>query len=599
MRNQNVHRIQKHAITLAFQNEAEATSWNRYASEFHHNQILPALNALFDEMAPAGKMISIDKLEIDLGRIALPDLMPFLVMVLKEKLAAAMPSDEDGTRQGFSGSGPGQIHPLPHFLKQNKAENSSDNPSNAVQHEDLKIPDSDLQSVSREVEIVKNRLVNNDSRTVSQDPFRARLISSFTHFLKYGVLPWNSPARSITELERQLTLLFSQGFEREKPGLYQVLSHKNARQRLHQQFSFAFENKLLHELFAVEFRELTRIHEQASDLVLHINKDQKQTKFLHGNLLKTTPGAWLSQFASSDPNSWPEEFSFFLFEKTFPKNRIVPAPVQALALEWVKIKNKDSYGAFLDSLISKYLVQEGAPRNKRATKISAKTDSKENAQIDPDLAFHAPKHRGASGESSIVPPNPQQALELLNSAVRPDLSGQQNDQENELSEHYYLSYAGVILTWAYLPVLFDKLGYLHGNQFRTKKAEQRAVHLLGYIANGRTRNDEPDLLIAKILCGLVPTAITSGRIRLKEIEKEEANVMLKSLIANWSILKNTSVEGLQSSFFARDGKLMRQANRWKLIVEQKSYDMVLDHLPYPVSLIKLPWMEEILTVDWM
>ena len=74
--------------------------------------------------------------------------------------------------------------------------------------------------------------------------------------------------------------------------------------------------------------------------------------------------------------------------------------------------------------------------------------------------------------------------------------------------------------------------------------------------------------------------------------------MLTNMILNWPILKNTSIDGLQSSFFHREGKLRKEEQGWKLIVEQKSYDMLLDHLSYSIAIIKLPWMEEILKVDW-
>jgi hypothetical protein len=74
--------------------------------------------------------------------------------------------------------------------------------------------------------------------------------------------------------------------------------------------------------------------------------------------------------------------------------------------------------------------------------------------------------------------------------------------------------------------------------------------------------------------------------------------MLRSLIKNWPILKNTSIEGLRSSFFQRKGKLRKEDDAWRLIVEQKSYDMLLDHLAYSIAMIKLPWNKEILSVDW-
>jgi hypothetical protein len=87
-------------------------------------------------------------------------------------------------------------------------------------------------------------------------------------------------------------------------------------------------------------------------------------------------------------------------------------------------------------------------------------------------------------------------------------------------------------------------------------------------------------------------------LKLLKKEKKECDMMLRNLISNWPILKNTSVEGLRSSFFHRNGKLQKEDDSWRLIVEQKSYDMLLDHLAYSISIIKLPWLKKILKVDW-
>lgn len=165
-------------------------------------------------------------------------------------------------------------------------------------------------------------------------------------------------------------------------------------------------------------------------------------------------------------------------------------------------------------------------------------------------------------------------------------------------EAYYLGNAGLILSWPYLGRLFEHLEYLEGGTFRDTGCRERAVHLLGYIATGQEQCEEPELVLAKFLCAWPLQMPVIRELELTNEEKNQAGRMLESLIANWPILKNTSVEGLRSSFFIRDGKLFKEEQQWKLIVEQKSYDMLLDHLPYTISMIKLPWMEEILKVDW-
>jgi hypothetical protein len=80
---------------------------------------------------------------------------------------------------------------------------------------------------------------------------------------------------------------------------------------------------------------------------------------------------------------------------------------------------------------------------------------------------------------------------------------------------------------------------------------------------------------------------------------KEVDEMLLSLIEYWSVLKNTSIDGLRESFFKRSGKLGIVNNEWVLQVEQKPFDMLLQQLPWSISMIKLPWMENLLKTEWV
>jgi hypothetical protein len=179
---------------------------------------------------------------------------------------------------------------------------------------------------------------------------------------------------------------------------------------------------------------------------------------------------------------------------------------------------------------------------------------------------------------------------------------QENDpihqgNKEELTE-YYVQQAGIILTWPFLAQLFKHTGYLDKNEFKALQYKQRAIHLLGYIASGKNQFEEPELVLAKFLCGWPLAMPLVKTVELTDEEKNEAEEMLQNLIMRWSVLKNTSVGGLRDSFFLREGKLHRETENWRLLVEQKSYDMLLDHLPYSISLIRLPWNKDMLKVDW-
>lgn len=187
-------------------------------------------------------------------------------------------------------------------------------------------------------------------------------------------------------------------------------------------------------------------------------------------------------------------------------------------------------------------------------------------------------------------------------AGAPHHTGQQGHEFNEATpkeaDVYYTGHAGIVLCWPYLSRLFSRLDYLEGTSFKTTGHQERAVHLLAFIASGSENREEHELVMAKQLCGWPLQMPIIKLLTLTDREKQGVHRMLDSLISNWAVLKNTSAEGLRSSFFDRKGKLFREDGQWTLIVEQKSYDMLLDQLPYPLSFIKLPWMKPILKVDW-
>ena len=166
-------------------------------------------------------------------------------------------------------------------------------------------------------------------------------------------------------------------------------------------------------------------------------------------------------------------------------------------------------------------------------------------------------------------------------------------------EPYYIHDSGLILVWPYLNRLFEKLNYIKGKEFESKELQERAITLLGYIATGNPACEEHQLVFAKFLCGWPFRMPVKKAVTLKKKELKEADAMLLGLIGNWSVLKNTSVQGLRETFFNREGKLELQEEDWKLTVEQKGTDILLDHLPYGISMIKLPWHKKMLRVDWV
>jgi len=166
----------------------------------------------------------------------------------------------------------------------------------------------------------------------------------------------------------------------------------------------------------------------------------------------------------------------------------------------------------------------------------------------------------------------------------------------QAAEPVYINNSGLVIIAPYLGMFFKDTGVVKGDEIIDAT---KALTLLNYIVTGRDTFAEFEIPLPKLLCGLELQDAVSARYEITGTDIESVNELLSSVIANWPILKNTSVEGLRETFLLREGKLTLKANGFYLKVQQNAVDVLLDHLPWNISMVKLPWMEHILYVDWM
>lgn len=165
-------------------------------------------------------------------------------------------------------------------------------------------------------------------------------------------------------------------------------------------------------------------------------------------------------------------------------------------------------------------------------------------------------------------------------------------------EQHYIENAGLILVWPFLPRFLAQVGLVEKDAFKSEAAQERGVLLLQHLASDGTSWPEHLLLLNKLLCGWSPWEPTARAIDLSELEREECHDLLAALIGHWKMLKGTSVEGFQSSFLQREGRLAPQETGWHLLVARCGYDVLLDSLPWGIGTVRLPWMAAPLFVEW-
>lgn len=162
----------------------------------------------------------------------------------------------------------------------------------------------------------------------------------------------------------------------------------------------------------------------------------------------------------------------------------------------------------------------------------------------------------------------------------------------------FVSNAGVVLAAPYLERLFSMLGLLKEQAFIDEAAQERAVHLLHFLSTGDDESPEPVLLLPKFLCGMDAATVVVRSVGLLPREREAVEGLLAAMIGHWKVLGHTSVAGLRETFLRREGRLMRENDRWRLEVATGPFDMLLDQLPWGYGTVKLPWMPEVLHVQW-
>lgn len=185
-------------------------------------------------------------------------------------------------------------------------------------------------------------------------------------------------------------------------------------------------------------------------------------------------------------------------------------------------------------------------------------------------------------------------FEKLLKTVKSD--NNKDSMQKRAANGIYIDNAGAVIIAAFLPGLFNKLKLV--NQ-REELNAQLASLIIQYAVSGNLKMEEYELVLPKILCGLDIEDVVAPTIQISLEQAAEVNEMLSSLIEHWSVLKNTTVAGLQETFLKRPGKLTENENGWLLEVEQKSYDMLLNQLPWNISMIKLPWMKGIVKTEWV
>ncbi len=165
-------------------------------------------------------------------------------------------------------------------------------------------------------------------------------------------------------------------------------------------------------------------------------------------------------------------------------------------------------------------------------------------------------------------------------------------------EGLFVNHAGLVILHPFLNRFFTYLELVNDYAFIDEMKRHQAMILLHYLATGMLEFEEHELVIPKCLCNY-NLEETVDPLQLSTTEMiNECDELLRDVIAQWTVLRNTSPDGLRANFLQRPGKLYTKNDEPHLMMETSVFDVLLDRLPWGIGMIKLPWTEKVLRVEW-
>lgn len=166
-------------------------------------------------------------------------------------------------------------------------------------------------------------------------------------------------------------------------------------------------------------------------------------------------------------------------------------------------------------------------------------------------------------------------------------------------ESYTVQCAGIVLVASYLKQFFIRLHLIENNEWTTTESVYKAIHLVRYLASGERQVPEYKLQFEKLICGLAINSPVPMDIEFTNEELTEADNLLQSVITNWNVLKNTSVQGLQETFLKRQGIVsLQEDGNWMIQLERKTVDVLLESIPWNYTGLSFPWNSYLIFTTW-
>lgn len=542
------HRIKQQCIELTLdaslsQNPAYAQQLQDRISQHCQRALLNHLEQQFDKLSHPNELHRIDRLEIDLGNIAIANLESNFIERFQQCLTQALPS------KGLQNSPITDNTPPQHSTV---GETTAKTPL---------IPPP-LQSAS------------------TPSPITSQL-ELWQHFLQYGHLPWwadNQQKDVLTQAFATCLKADTQAFN----TLWQmVVSQKNALKRL-----------------------LAHVSTQQS--LLFIQRRLAQTSNHQTDTLRAVLLEFLAGLTVPRQDQLLQQWLAILLEtqSTADPDALLSALLTVIQEMQQKLHSEAEKEAATTIQQRQHANNKIQPHRKttKTEKIdSSLPSSSAETSTEKPASIEIGKVDKSLPRSSVEVPTKMLKHHDHSRHAR-TTSLQINQPQWEKEQECYIHNAGLVILWPFLTPFFQTLGLLtEEKQFAQLDHAHHAILLLHSLTNEYNEEQQPpeyQLMLNKILCGVALESVFETDTAISKEEQQECQHLLEAVIHHASILNNMSIQGFQGSFLLRQGILRQRDGLWLLQVERQSYDVVLERFPWRFNTIKLPWMQRPLQVEW-
>ena len=578
------HVIKKQILELELSSKNGAFELQNQIGKIYRDKIVPLIDTYCSQFSSPDAIDRINRLELDIGKIDINNLEQDLIQKveaqIKQQLSKKIKpsnlfssspkrSPDSTSDSNFQKRSPDSTSDS-NFQKRsrdstsdsNSQERSQPTTSNSNSPKRSRDTTSDSNSPKRSPDSTSDSNSQqrspdstSDSNSQQRSPDSTSDLETISYFIQTGTLPWYAEKLSKQELDKCFDRLIETYPDQVKRLLVVFFKEQNYLKRIIYQFADATLIKIT-KLFSVKLAKFITNYNQEIQQILsqvdnykHISVAKSRLQRWQGILLSFT----FNQNTQFEPNQFVKENLLHL-STSFSLNYTSLINDITKTVERIQKENKATFKSQLPKIISQIQVE-------------------------------------------ISQPNTDQEKPLSTQTQLPDSQDIQSDPFSDADE-IYINNSGLILLWPFYKQLFTKIGLLQKNNFIDTNAAQKAVLILQYLVDGNTEIPESNLPLNKILCGIDISEPIETSLNISDAEIEECETLLAAAIANWSILKNTSIDGLRKTFLQRNGILRIRHGSWLLQVERQTYDILLDKIPWSIRVIKLSWIDEILYVEW-